>query len=396
MLDLSIPERLDGVALLPLLQRTDPIGVVSIYVDLEPDGRRREPRAAAIDIWNRLTELERRLDAEPAPERALAVGAALRRWSHAIEELVDPRESGRGRALYIPLSGGRPARFTSRLALPNRVVLDASPFVHPLLELIDEGRPTGVLLVSRGEANILDWRLGELRSLGRVAPRESEAPHERSGPVGNSPRPSRSSPMQEQREARRRSQTQTLLAETAAETTRLAEEHGWERLLVSGGRRLTEPLVRALTPHLRSVAIRDPRALGGLDRPELEAEITERLLAENRERERALIRSMREGPHSAVPSALGLSEVLAALNEGRVAHLAYDPGVRYEGSVDERGLLHPDGESPPASGELAHERRLTERIVERCLTTGARISPVEGASQDGLSDAGGIGALLRW
>ena len=39
---------------------------------------------------------------------------------------------------------------------------------------------------------------------------------------------------------------------------------------------------------------------------------------------------------------------------------------------------------------------LTERIVERCLETGAEITAVEGAASTILADAGGIAALLRW
>jgi hypothetical protein len=43
-----------------------------------------------------------------------------------------------------------------------------------------------------------------------------------------------------------------------------------------------------------------------------------------------------------------------------------------------------------------HEAGLTERIVERCLETDARVLPVEGAAMDVLAEAGGIAALLRW
>ena len=105
---------------------------------------------------------------------------------------------------------------------------------------------------------------------------------------------------------------------------------------------------------------------------------------------------MRERALGRGAAALGLSEVIAALNQGRVAHLAYDPGVRYVGSIDQRGALHAEGELPPAAGSLRHEPRLTERIVERSLATGARISPVEGASATALAEAGGMAALLRW
>jgi stalled ribosome rescue protein Dom34 len=133
-----------------------------------------------------------------------------------------------------------------------------------------------------------------------------------------------------------------------------------------------------------------------LTRPELEAAITDRLLTDNHDRELRLVQAMRESALGRGSAALGLSEVVAALNQGRVAHLAYDPGVRYVGSIDELGALHPEGERPAATGSLEHEPRLTERIIERSLATGARISPVEGASSDALAEAGGIAALLRW
>lgn len=393
MLELSA-ENLDQAALLGLLRQRDPLGVLSMYVDAHSGGGNHSG-AAAIDIKNRLAGLERRLESGSVPERANALRRTLRACWPAIERLVDPREQGRGRALYLPLSG-EPTRFSNRLPLPNRVVLDESPFVHPLLELMDEGQQAGVVLVSRREADLLEWRLGELRILDQVAADEIEAPHERSGPVGRSPSPSVGTPMREQLKARLRSQQQTLLAETAARISQHADEQGWERVLISGAERLREPLIRALPQRIRSGVVREPRMLANLPRPELEVKVTERLLADNHDRELRLVQAMRDSALGGEPAALWLSEVLAALNHGRVAHLAYDPGVRYVGSIDEHGALHPEGEAPPASSSLAHEPRLTERIVERSLATGARISPVEGATADGLAEAGGIAALLRW
>jgi hypothetical protein len=94
--------------------------------------------------------------------------------------------------------------------------------------------------------------------------------------------------------------------------------------------------------------------------------------------------------------ALGLSQVAGALNEGRVAHLVYDPDVRYAGSMDADGALYADAEAAAGNRPHTAEPRLTERLVERALATGARVSPVEGAAGGVLRDAAGIGALLRW
>jgi hypothetical protein len=389
-------QRLDAPALLALTQQTDPLGVLSIYVDARPDGSAADSRGSAIDIKNRLAELERRVSTEGPPERARAVRDSLDRLAPEIDQLVDPREGGRGRALYVPLGSEPLARFSSRLPLPNRVVLDAGAFIHPLLELLDGGRPAGVVLATRGEANLLEWRLGELRSLGRVEPEEAEAPHERSGPVAPSPSGGHTTPMREQRAARERNQAGRFIQQVAGVAARLAGERGWERLLVSGGERLTDPLADALPPNLREITMRDTRMLAQLNPIDLEAAVTERLRSGHRERELRLIRAIREAAHAGGAAALGLSEVVAALVEGRVAHLAYDPEVRYEGRVDADGSLYANDEGPTDAGGLVHEPRLTERIVERCLEIGARITPVEGASADALADADGIGALLRW
>jgi hypothetical protein len=50
----------------------------------------------------------------------------------------------------------------------------------------------------------------------------------------------------------------------------------------------------------------------------------------------------------------------------------------------------------PSSRASTADPRLTERIVERALETGARVTPVEGAASDGLAEASGIAAVLRW
>ena len=64
--------------------------------------------------------------------------------------------------------------------------------------------------------------------------------------------------------------------------------------------------------------------------------------------------------------------------------------------VDADGALFAAGEKPPGAHGLTQEPRLTERLVERALGTGARVTPIEGAASGALADADGIAALLRW
>ena len=391
MTELTADQLFEPETITTLLRQAPEGGVLSIYVGAD-SGADPGLQGTGIDIRNRLAELQRNLDAD----RARAVTDALQRLTPEIERLTNPQERGRGRVLFAALGTDEVTRFAGQMPVANRVVLDDSAFVHPLLELLDEGRPAGVVLASQDEARLLEWRLGELREIDRMAPTVVEAPHERSGPVGSSPAARPDSPKREQRAAREEVRTRRFLDHVGGAATALAGDRDWQRVLVSGGERLTEPLAQALAARLQDVLIRDQRLLIGLDDAALSQAVTEQLTAEHAAREERLVRDVREAAHGPGAAALGLSDVVGALNEGRVAHLLYDPEVRYQGSVGADGLLLAGGERTGDAAAATPEPRLTERLVERALETGARVTPVEGAARGGLAEAEGIAARLRW
>jgi Bacterial archaeo-eukaryotic release factor family 10 len=227
---------------------------------------------------------------------------------------------------------------------------------------------------------VLDWRLGAVRRLTRVT-REPE--DER----GQTTTP------HDQRARRERDRRLRWIEDVAADVSRLADEHDWERLLISGDERLTAPLADALPMHLRANAVLDARRLNEDDQPALAAAIAERLGQDRAGRNARLGRRVRAAALGAQRGALGLSEVVAALNEGRAEHVIYDSARRYSGAIAPDGSLLAAGEAPGLGKE---EPRLLERILERAFHTGARVTPVDGSAADHLADAGGIAALLRW
>ena len=381
----------DVETLLELSRLTDPVAVLSVYVDARPGTL----RTGSIDIRNRITELERRIAGDGSQERSRAIREGIARLEAEIGRLTDPAEPGRGRILFAAMTDGWLRRVSTQLPLPNRVVLDRGPFIHPLLELLDEGAPAGVVLASRTEARLLEWRLGELIPLHEMQAEVAGPPHERSGPVGSRPASRHGTPTGEQRNARERELAARFFARVSTAASRLARERGCDRILVSGGEQHTDSLVAALPPALRATALRDHRLLVRLDLAAVEAIVTERVRAAHAELENQLIGRLREQAHGAGAAALGLSEVVGALNQARVAHLVYDPFVRYRGSVAGDGTLYAEDETALTLAATA-DPRLTERIVERALETGARVSPVEGAAADGLADADGVAAVLRW
>jgi hypothetical protein len=382
---------LDIETVLDLSRRVDPVGVLSVYVDARP-GR---IRASSIEVKNRLAELKRAVAAEGPPARTSAVHDGIERLAVEIERLTDPEEPGRGRVLFASISDAWLICLPSQLPVPNRVVLDGSAFIHPLLELLDASGPVGVVLASRAYARLFEWRLGELMPLRELRAEAMDATHERSGPVGSSPENGYGTPTGEQRKAREREQAARFIDRVAAAASKVASDRGWERVLVSAGEQRTERLVAALPWPLREMALRDPRVLVKLDPATVEHLVTQRMRAAQAELDQRLIRKVRDEAHRAGRAALGLSEVVGALNQARVAHLIYDPLIRYRGTIGQDGSLYANGERVLAQVWRA-DTRLTERLVERALETGARVTPVEGAASDGFADASGIAAVLRW
>lgn len=386
-------ERLDLADVGELFQRTDRLGVLSVSLNADPSG---DPnlQAAAIDLKNRFRELQRRFTAQP--DHSGETAAALERLWPRIAKLADPVAAGRSRILFAGLQSDWVLQLSSALPIASRMVLDDRPFIHPLLELIDEGRPAGVVLVSAAQARLLEWRVGSLQPLSRIEQEYIEASHERAGQIGGGPRGQFNTPMREQRRSRERDRAHRFLDQVTTVAAGLAAERGWERILVSGGDRWTEPAVGKFPQALRDRIFVDTRVLGGLDAPALQAAVTDWAHAQHAEHERQLLNTVCAEVGSGHPVALGLSEVAAALNAGRVARLIYDPEVRYTGTVGADGALYGGDEVGPDGSPGASEPRLTERLVERALQTGARISPIEGAADGRLRDAAGVAALLRW
>ena len=87
---------LDFKTLLELARRTDPVGVLSIYLNARPGAGLR---AASIDVKNRLAELQQRILSGPSVAKGRSVQEGLGRLAGEIESLTAPEEPGRGRVL---------------------------------------------------------------------------------------------------------------------------------------------------------------------------------------------------------------------------------------------------------------------------------------------------------
>ena len=281
---------LNDAVLLDLLRIEDPLGVLSIFVEMPADGADRRPE---IEIKNKLTDVERRAGGNGSVLRAEALRSTLALVTPALERLLDPSASGRGGAVFAALSGPEVISLATPMPLASRVVLDSRPFIRPLLELLDEGEPAGVVLTSAREAELLDWRLGALR--------RADTRHSRAG-GGAWPRRRRRMTQRARRERERELRWIEEVAADVLPSRRRARlgTHADQR------RRAAGRTARGSPPgHLRANALLDARQLHEHDQPAVAAAIAERLGQDRAGRNARLSRRVRAAALGAQRGASG-------------------------------------------------------------------------------------------
>lgn len=391
---------LDGTTLAEILDIEDPVGVLSLYVDADPTVQASVRPAWAVELRNDIASL-RDAARDGARERWTALEARLETLEDEIARLADPAEPGRGRALFAPLSGDGVRRMTLQGPLGTLAVLEDRAYVRPLVGAFDRGRPQGLVTLSKEGARVADLRVGGASELLELRFQEgSEDWREMKGPAGANPAMAQQTAPQRDRFARRvEDHRRRFLQSVAGRVAALAGDRGWERIVLAGDGRLAGPLEEELpadpgTPPV----VRIERTLEGLTGNELATAVAEALAPEEQARHRAELERARAGAAADGTGALGLADVLAALAEGRVAHLLIGEDAAY------RGLRAPDGRlaAPEAlppdvdPSTLSEEPRLGERMIELAVRTDADISVLTGAAADELAAAGGVAAMLRW
>lgn len=344
-------------------------GVLSLYLVADPADRGGRGRIELRD------ELDRAAGAAAeGADRAtrLAVEATARRVGTQLAERGEAE--GRGLIGFVEVSRepGEERWFASQLP-PRRTeaCYDRRPQVGPLVALLDDGAPLGIVAASAERVRLFHWFLGrteqlhdwELETFG-LDWRERKAPRSRDPAAGQAV----SAAGHDQYDQRLQSNRERFAQQTGALARASAREHGWRQILAFGDERYVPHFAQGLA---RGCAVHHVDSSDLVPQPtHLISSRVERLLPTlNRERERALIERVREATYAEARGALGVQETLQALGEGRVEHLVYDP-EREDGDV--------------------------ERMIELALTTGAAITPVEGESAAALAEHDGAVALLRY
>jgi hypothetical protein len=368
-----------------LAQLRDGIGVLSITIGIEPGAVSGGTPSWEIALENDLNRLHHvssvRSTLKPRLEQA----------STRLEELLETATSGRGRALYVALESGAVSEAILQRELPTGARIGPAAHVLPLLAVLDEGEPAGLVSASRDAISVMESELGTVRDVDHIElePSVGDWWPEMKGPARANPLRGQHTVSQRDRYARRVAAAyRHTLDEAAIAIAALAGERGWKRAVLAGDPRRTDVLDTALREHgLATTAIE--ANLEGL-RAEDALERLETAL-KTMVRGQALERARLAAEEAAADGkgACGLVAVLAALAEGRVAELMIDPTRTFV------GIAGP-GETLAAAEDAEGAVDLTDLIVSRALSTGAEVIPLLGDGVPPAVSSGGIAALLCW
>lgn len=392
---------LDEQAIAELSLVSDPVGVISLYVGVPVERSQGKP-SWPIEIRHALSELDAGLRRALAHDAWARVHDRIGDLEPDIARILDPKASGRGRALFAPVSDGRVETVIVQRELPTQVGFDRGPLVRPLVALLDEERPAGVLTIHKNGATLYEWRPEcVVEVTARSFDIEREAWRDQSGPPSSNPRLQEGSSPDLRFDRRVEANRERMIDDFVLELDRVFDARPWNELVVFGDARLTKHVATSIAAAQRGagglVLLIDDRLFDPSTAESLHAHASGLLRASRLDRELALVEHVEEVARSGGRACLGVAATLEALNLSRVDCLYLDPTRALSGASTPDGQLFSDEGPLPEPGIVpTPEPNLGELIVRRALSTHARLLAVDGRARERLASNGGLAASLRW
>jgi hypothetical protein len=334
-------------------------GVISAYVEIDPADRGEGWRIS----------LREQLGNAPEP----AADAVLRRFPEN-----SPLPENRTHVGFVSADGEREVWHSFQAhEIGVHVFYENGPHLGPLIAILDDAWPAGIVLVALERVRVLEWAFGRVNELDgwelettALDWRERKAPQRNPGADGTGT----SASGREQHMQRIEHNREKFLKEAGGLVRRHYGERDWRELVVIGEGDRPKHLIAGLGAQ-RTPVHEINQDLIRASAAEVGERLEEELEHLNRSREEALVSQLEEAVGSDVGAALGPDEVVRALEEGRARHVIYAPDGAFEGP--ERELLG-------------------ERLIQLAIATSAEFTPVEGFAAEALKRREGVAALLRY
>jgi len=360
--------------------RSDDAPVVSCFLDV--DGRQQPTH---LDIEKAFDRLARRagLANGHAAHVHPSVRDDVRRMRSHVQGLA--RAGVRGLAMFSCSAEGLWQVHELPVRVPSRMIVNRSPYVRPLEELLDQYERFGVLLADRQRARMFVYEMGEL-----VDHSEAFDQLERHG--------------KDDRGELVKTRVDHQIAEQAGQHFRRAaqlafavlQQHPFDRLLIGGPADAVSEIEKLLHPYLRERLVDRVQiaANAPVDQVRTAAHHVEERI--ERRNEAALVSQLRDEVGRKGRGTAGLGATLKALNDKRVERLFVSSGITAEGwHCDGCGTLAVIGRRCPACGDdMQHCEDILEEAVEVALAHHCKVAVcINNADLDVM---GGVGALLRY
>ncbi len=343
--------------------------VISVYLDLNPDRFATAP-ARASQIHSLIDEAGKELDSDTTLNHEERVGLRedLRRLRSYLLSREPPFKGARALAVF---RAGRDGIFeTVQLKRPMqaRVVIEARPYVEPLIDAAEQRRWC-VALVNRREGRIFGGLPDELT--------EEEDLEQR--PLAQDP--------------------EENLRNIGGRLLRHWQRERFDRLALGGSPEVVPRLEQLLNDELRSSLVpeRVDVDLSRASDDQVREALAKLVEADEQRGEREALDRVAAGVGSGGRASGGPEQTLEALNERRVQTMLLSPDFDRTGwRCPACGLLllGDGGECPADGSELQRQEHLRESVVEAALTQDAEVIVVH--HYPDLGPFEGIAALLRF
>ncbi len=392
----------DWTTLRSLATMTDRMGVLSLYATADPHDESAQPawRARARTELKRLRERARQSGSR---DYYTAVSSRLHAIDDDVETLLDSRTTGLGRALFAPVNNGQVEWFTLQVPLIDHVAVAPTAQLRPLVSAWSAAGPAGAVAVSVDEVRIVDVRLGVATDVATIAHPDDLADRRELTGKGHATvstthhsSASHHDLFEQRAEDRLLRYLHTLGSEIAAH----AKNYGWECIAITGEAKYAHAVSAGLPGNLAASVVTVPRTVTGHNPHKLATTVVPAIEQARAERQLRLSERVRDAAFNtnSETGACGLAPTLAALQQGRVAHLLLAADLTWAGRRAPDGTLTTETDVPQGvdPAHLAPEQRLDERMIELAIREGAAVSILDATAAAPLSAHDRVGALLRW
>ncbi len=265
-----------------------------------------------------------------------------------------------GRDLYEEVPLPRPVR--------DRIVVDDTPYVRPMLAVLDEYHRACVVVVDKASARLWEVYQDEMREAGKVRDRALRKPNYAAG-------------LAEDRVRNRADELSKRHYRNVAQRLDEMFRSGGFDLLIIGGHDYEVPTFTGFLPRELRSRIAGTFSIDPAAEPvaEIRAEADAILRRYERDEERQLVTDVFEKLATGRPAAAGLADCLWAGSIAAVQTLLVAEGATAPGVVsDQSGWLALSGDTDPLSGNPARKTPdVIDELAEAVIDEGGSVRHIE-------------------